>query len=51
MASHDLSKPFEQMKGRGVRVMADADFQAISPDGGSKTEFVVIDCVGVIRAA
>jgi type I restriction enzyme R subunit len=40
---------FEQMKGRGVRVMADADFQAISPDGGSKTEFVVIDCVGVMQ--
>jgi type I restriction enzyme R subunit len=41
---------FEQMKGRGVRVMADADFQAISPDGGSKSEFVVIDCVGVMEA-
>jgi type I restriction enzyme R subunit len=40
---------FEQMKGRGVRVVADADFQAISPDGGSKTEFVVIDCVGVME--
>ena len=40
---------FEQMKGRGVRVMADADFQAISPDGGSKSEFVVIDCVGVME--
>ena len=41
---------FEQMKGRAVRVMADADFQAISPDGGSKTQFVVIDCVGVMEA-
>jgi type I restriction enzyme R subunit len=40
---------FEQMKGRGVRVMPDADFQAISPDGGSKTQFVVIDCVGVME--
>jgi type I restriction enzyme R subunit len=40
---------FEQMKGRGVRVVADADFQAINPDGGSKTEFVVIDCVGVME--
>jgi type I restriction enzyme R subunit len=40
---------FEQMKGRGVRVMADADFQAISPDGGSKTQFVLIDCVGVME--
>jgi type I restriction enzyme R subunit len=41
---------FEQMKGRAVRVIPDADFQAISPDGGSKTEFVVIDCVGVMEA-
>ncbi len=41
---------FEQMKGRGVRVMPDADFQAISPDGGSKTQFVLIDCVGVMEA-
>ena len=40
---------FEQMKGRGVRVMPDADFQAISPDGGSKTQFVLIDCVGVME--
>jgi type I restriction enzyme R subunit len=38
------------MKGRAVRVMADADFQAISPDGGCKTQFVVIDCVGVMEA-
>ena len=41
---------FEQMKGRAVRVMADADFQAISPDGGSKTQFVLIDCVGAMEA-
>jgi len=41
---------FEQMKGRAVRVMADADFQAISPDSGSKTQFVLIDCVGVMEA-
>jgi type I restriction enzyme R subunit len=39
---------FEQMKGRAVRVMPDDDFKVISPDGGSKTQFVVIDCVGVI---
>ncbi|MEB3321147.1 MAG: helicase-related protein [Cyanobium sp.] len=40
---------FAQMKGRGVRVMPDADFRAISPDGGSKTQFVLIDCVGVME--
>ena len=50
VSSQLLTALFEQMKGRGVRVMADADFQAVSPDGGSKTEFVVIDCVGVLEA-
>ena len=38
---------FEQMKGRGVRVINDTDFQAVTPDGGSKSRFVIVDCVGV----
>jgi len=38
---------FEQMKGRGVRVMSDTDFHAVTPGGGSKTRFVIVDCVGV----
>ena len=38
---------FEQMKGRGVRVIDDADFQVVTPDGGSKTRFVIVDAVGV----
>ncbi len=38
---------FEQMKGRGVRVIGDTDFQAVTPDGGSKTRFVIVDAVGV----
>ncbi len=38
---------FEQMKGRGVRVINDTDFQVVTPDGGSKTRFVIVDCVGV----
>ncbi len=38
---------FEQMKGRGVRVINDTDFQAVTPDGGSKDRFVIVDCVGV----
>jgi type I restriction enzyme, R subunit len=38
---------FEQMKGRGVRVINDADFQAVTSDGGSKTRFVIVDAVGV----
>jgi type I restriction enzyme R subunit len=38
---------FEQMKGRGVRVIGDDDFQAVTPDAKSKTRFVIVDCVGV----
>lgn len=40
---------FEQMKGRGVRVIADADFQAVTPDASTKTHFVIVDCVGVME--
>jgi type I restriction enzyme R subunit len=38
---------FEQMKGRGVRVIDDNDFQAVTKDARSKTHFVIVDCVGV----
>jgi type I restriction enzyme, R subunit len=38
---------FEQMKGRGVRVIGDADFQAVTPDARSKERFVIVDAVGV----
>ncbi len=38
---------YEQMKGRGVRVCDDADFQAVTPDAASKTRFVLVDCVGL----
>src|SRR2546422_1049210 len=38
---------FEQMKGRGVRVINDTDFQAVTPDAKSKTHFVIVDCIGV----
>jgi type I restriction enzyme R subunit len=41
---------FEQMKGRGVRVIRDNDFQAVTPDAKSKTHFVIIDCVGVCES-
>lgn len=40
---------FEQMKGRGVRVITDADFQAVTPDAKQKTHFVIVDCVGVME--
>ncbi len=41
---------YEQMKGRGVRVMPDADFQALTPGVRAKTHFVVVDCVGVVES-
>jgi type I restriction enzyme, R subunit len=38
---------FEQMKGRGVRVINDTDFQLVNPGAGSKTRFIIVDAVGV----
>lgn len=38
---------FEQMKGRGARTIAPADFQAMTPDASDKTRFVIADAVGV----
>src|SRR6266511_4349324 len=41
---------FEQMKGRGVRVINEADFQAVTPDAMTKTHFVIVDAVGVTES-
>ena len=38
---------FEQMKGRGVRVINPADLQSVTPDARAKDHFVIVDCVGV----
>ena len=39
---------FEQMKGRGVRVINPTDLQSVTPDAThGKDHFVLIDCVGV----
>ena len=38
---------FEQMKGRGVRVINATELQAVTPDATSKTHFVIVDCVGL----
>ncbi len=38
---------FEQMKGRGVRVIRNDDFKAVTPDAMAKERFVIIDAVGV----
>ena len=38
---------FEQMKGRGVRVISSDDLKGVTPDAKSKDHFVIVDCVGV----
>lgn len=38
---------FEQMKGRGVRVIKPDDLKAVTPDAQSKDHFVIVDAVGV----
>ena len=37
---------FEQMKGRGVRVISPTDFNAVTPDAPNKDRFVIVDAVG-----
>jgi type I restriction enzyme R subunit len=39
---------FEQMLGRGTRVIAPTDLRAVTPDAAHKTHFVLIDAVGVV---
>ena len=41
---------FEQMKGRGVRVIDDNDLRAVTPDAKVKDRFVIVDAVGVTDA-
>ncbi len=41
---------FEQMKGRGVRVINPTDFQAVTADAKAKTHFVIVDAVGVTES-
>ena len=38
---------FDQMKGRGTRVISPTDFNAVTPDATRKTHFVIVDAVGV----
>jgi type I restriction enzyme R subunit len=48
-----LVKPhsfFEQMKGRGVRVIQPDDLKAVTPDAVAKDHFVIVDAVGVCEA-
>ena len=41
---------FEQMKGRGTRVIKKPDLQAVTPDAQAKTHFVIVDAVGVCES-
>lgn len=38
---------FEQMKGRGCRIVSPDDLQSVTPDAKVKDHFVIVDCVGV----
>ena len=38
---------FEQMKGRGVRIINADDLKAVTPDAVAKDHFVIVDAVGV----
>jgi type I restriction enzyme R subunit len=38
---------FEQMKGRGVRIIGPDDLKGVTPDADAKTHFVIVDAVGV----
>jgi len=40
---------FEQMLGRGTRVISETDLRAVTPDTTRKTHFVIVDAVGVVE--
>ena len=41
---------FEQMKGRGTRVIDPHDLLAVTPDAKIKTHFIIVDAVGVCES-
>lgn len=41
---------FEQMKGRGTRVIDENDLRAVTSDAERKTHFVIVDAVGVCES-
>ncbi len=41
---------FEQMKGRGCRVVDPDTLQSVTPDANQKTHFVIVDAVGVCES-
>lgn len=40
---------FEQMKGRGVRVIDPNDLKAVTPDAPAKDHFVIVDSIGISK--
>jgi type I restriction enzyme R subunit len=41
---------FEQMKGRGARVVTQTELKAVTPDADAKTHFVIVDAVGACES-
>jgi len=41
---------FEQMKGRGSRVIKEDDLRAVTPDATSKTHFIIVDAIGICES-
>ncbi|MCY3818521.1 MAG: DEAD/DEAH box helicase family protein [Gammaproteobacteria bacterium] len=41
---------FEQMKGRGTRVLTPDDLQKVTPSASAKTHYVIVDAVGVTKS-
>ncbi|MDD9981065.1 MAG: restriction endonuclease subunit R, partial [Gammaproteobacteria bacterium] len=41
---------FEQMKGRGTRVLTPDDLRKVTPSASAKTHYVIVDAVGVTRS-
>jgi len=41
---------FDQMKGRGTRIIKPKDLKSVTPDAQAKTHFVIIDAVGVCKS-
>jgi type I restriction enzyme, R subunit len=42
---------FEQMVGRGVRVIDDTEFQSVTNDAKRKDRFIIVDAIGVMDTA
>jgi len=40
---------YEQMKGRGVRIINTDELRAVTPDAKSKDRFLLVDCVGIAK--